>query len=195
ASGAGRAPDRRAGHPEGCRGGQGRPRPDGHSIRQLVRGAVAPRVRPGRGYVAEREGAVWFTSTELGDERDHVLIRSNGVPTYLAGDIPYHRDKLVVRGFDCAIDIWGADHHGHVAGMVAAIRALGIEPSRLEILLHQFVTMKRGDEIVKMSKRAGDYVALRDVLDEVGRDACRYFFLSRSANAHVEFDLELAKRQ
>jgi arginyl-tRNA synthetase len=148
-----------------------------------------------RGYVAEREGAVWFTSTELGDERDHVLIRSNGVPTYLAGDIPYHRDKLVVRGFDRAIDIWGADHHGHVAGMVAAMEALGIDRSRLEILLHQFVTMKRGSEVVKMSKRAGDYVALRDVLDEVGRDACRYFFLSRSANAHVDFDLDLAKRE
>jgi arginyl-tRNA synthetase len=148
-----------------------------------------------RGYVIERDGAVWFTSTELGDERDHVLIRSNGVPTYLAGDIPYHRDKLIVRGFDCAIDIWGADHHGHVAGMVAAMDALGVDRSRLEILLHQFVTMKRGNEIVKMSKRAGDYVALSDVLDEVGRDACRYFYLSRSANAHIDFDLELAKQQ
>ncbi|HZQ99727.1 MAG TPA: arginine--tRNA ligase [Chloroflexota bacterium] len=148
-----------------------------------------------RGHVAEREGAIWFTSSELGDERDHVLVRSNGTPTYLAADIAYHYDKLIVRKFDRVIDIWGADHHGHVAGLMAAVEAFGADRSRLTILLHQFVTLRRGGEIVRMSKRAGDYVALRDVIDEVGRDACRYFFLSRSANAHVEFDLELAKKE
>jgi arginyl-tRNA synthetase len=131
----------------------------------------------------------------LGDERDHVLIRSNGVATYLAGDIPYHYDKLVTRGFDRAIDIWGADHHGHVDGLIAGVEAIGIDRSRLTILLHQFVTMKRGGEVVRMSKRAGDFVALRDVLEEVGPDACRYFFLAKSANAHIDFDLELAKKE
>jgi arginyl-tRNA synthetase len=148
-----------------------------------------------RGHIAEREGAVWFTSTELGDERDHVLIRSNGTPTYLAGDIPYHYDKFVRRDFDRVIDIWGADHHGHVAALRAGVQAMGIEPSRLTILLHQMVTIKRGDEIVRMSRRAGDFVALRDLLEEVKPDACRYFFLAKSANAHIDFDLELAKKE
>ncbi|TAK25278.1 MAG: arginine--tRNA ligase [Chloroflexota bacterium] len=148
-----------------------------------------------RGFLAEREGAIWFTSTDIGDERDHVLVRSNGVPTYMAADIAYHHDKFIVRGFDRVIDIWGADHHGHVQGMVASVEALGVDRSRFTVLLHQMVTIKRGTEIVRMSKRAGDYVALRDVLDEVGSDACRYFFLARTANAHVDFDLELAKRE
>jgi arginyl-tRNA synthetase len=148
-----------------------------------------------RGHVAEREGAVWFTSTELGDERDHVLIRSNGTSTYLASDIAYHYDKLVVRALDQVIDIWGADHHGHVAGLKAAVGAFGGDPAKLDILLHQMVTIKRGNEIVRMSKRSGDYVALRDVIDEVGRDACRYFFLSRSANVTIDFDIELAKQE
>ncbi|HEY3107456.1 MAG TPA: arginine--tRNA ligase, partial [Chloroflexota bacterium] len=148
-----------------------------------------------RGYIAEREGAVWFTSTELGDERDHVLIRSNGTPTYLAGDIPYHYDKFVERGFDRVINIWGADHHGHISALQAGVEALGIDRSRLTILLHQMVTIKRGDEIVRMSRRAGDFVALRDLLEEVKPDACRYFFLAKSANAHIDFDLELAKRE
>jgi arginyl-tRNA synthetase len=147
------------------------------------------------GHVAEREGAIWFTSSELGDERDHVLVRSNGTPTYLAADIAYHYDKLVVRKFDRVIDIWGADHHGHVAGLMAAVEAFGADRSRLTILLHQMVFFKRGNEVVRMSKRAGDYVALRDVIEEVGRDACRYFFLSRSANAQVDFDLDLAKQE
>jgi len=148
-----------------------------------------------RGFVAQREGAVWFTSTELGDERDHVLIRSNGAPTYLAADIAYHHDKFVIRGFDRVIDVWGADHHGHIPAMKAGVRALGIEPEQFTVLLHQMVTIKRGTEIVRMSKRAGDYVALRDVIDEVGTDAARYFFLSRSTSAHIDFDLELAARQ
>ena len=145
--------------------------------------------------MVQRDGAVWFASSELGDERDHVLVRTNGTPTYLASDIAYHYDKLVTRGLDRVIDIWGADHHGHVPGIMAAAEAIGVDRSKLTILLHQMVTIKRGDEIVRMSKRAGDYVALRDVLDEVGRDACRYYFLSRSANAHIDFDLELATKE
>ena len=148
-----------------------------------------------RGHVVQRDGAVWFASSELGDERDHVLVRTNGTPTYLASDVAYHFDKLVTRKLDRVIDIWGADHHGHVPAIMAAAEAIGVDRSKLTILLHQMVTIKRGDEIVRMSKRAGDYVALRDVLDEVGRDACRYFFLSRSANAHIDFDLELASRE
>jgi arginyl-tRNA synthetase len=147
------------------------------------------------GRVAEREGAIWFASTEMGDDRDHVLVRSNGTPTYLAADIAYHYDKLMVRKFDRVVDIWGADHHGHVSGLMNAVEAFGADRARLTILLHQMVTLKRGNEIVRMSKRAGDYVALRDVIEEVGRDACRYFFLSRSANVQIDFDLDLAKEE
>ena len=148
-----------------------------------------------RGYVVEREGAVWFSSTSLGDDKDNVLIRSNGVPGYLAADIAYHRDKFLVRKFDRVIDIWGADHQGHVSRMKAAVQALGVDSERLTIIIHQLVTLKRGDQLVKLSKRAGNIVALGDVIEEVGRDACRYFFVSRSADSHQEFDLELATKQ
>jgi arginyl-tRNA synthetase len=148
-----------------------------------------------RGYVAEREGAVWFASTALGDDKDNVLIRSNGVPGYLAADIAYHRNKLVVRGFDQVIDIWGADHQGHVSRMKAGVQALGIDPERLTIIIHQLVTLRRGGEIVRLSKRAGNIIALSDVIEEVGKDACRYFFLARSAESQMEFDLELAKAE
>jgi arginyl-tRNA synthetase len=148
-----------------------------------------------KGYVAEREGAVWFSSTALGDDKDNVLIRSNGIPGYLAEDIAYHRDKLVTRGFDRVIDIWGADHQGHVSRMKASMQAIGIDPERLTIMIHQLVTLKRGDQLVKLSKRAGNIVALADVIEEVGKDACRYFFVSRSPDSHQEFDLELAAKQ
>ncbi|HET7768913.1 MAG TPA: arginine--tRNA ligase [Chloroflexota bacterium] len=147
------------------------------------------------GYVVEREGAVWFSSTALGDDKDNVLIRSNGIPGYLAEDIAYHRDKFVKRGFDRVIDIWGADHQGHVSRMKAAVQAIGIDPERLTIMIHQLVTLKRGDQLVKLSKRAGNIVALADVIEEVGKDACRYFFVSRSPDSHQEFDLELAAKQ
>ncbi|MBI2941428.1 MAG: arginine--tRNA ligase [Chloroflexi bacterium] len=151
------------------------------------------------GYVEDREGAVWFTSSALGespgDQKDNVLVRSNGIPTYFASDIAYHYDKLVIRGFDRVIDIWGADHQGHVPRMKAAITALGIDPDRLPIIIHQMITLRRGEEIVRMSKRTGDIVTLREVLDEVGADAARFFFLSRSADAHMDFDLDLAARQ
>jgi len=148
-----------------------------------------------RGFVAGREGAVWFVSSALGDDKDNVLIRSSGVPGYLAADIAYHYDKFVRRGFDRVIDIWGADHQGHVSRMKAAVQALGVDPERLTIIIHQLVTLRRGQEIVKLSKRAGNIVALADVIEEVGKDACRWFFLSRSPDSHMEFDLDLAKKQ
>ncbi len=162
---------------------------DRHDLDEVVR------LLREKGYVAEREGAVWFSSTALGDDKDNVLIRGNGVPGYLAADIAYHRDKFIVRGFDRVIDIWGADHQGHVSRMKAAVQAIGVEPERLTIIIHQLVTLKKGDEIVKLSKRAGNIVALSDVIEDVGKDACRFFFVSRSADSHQEFDLDLAKKQ
>ncbi len=149
----------------------------------------------GRGYVTQREGASWFASSRLGDDKDHVLVRSNGTPTYLAADIAYHVDKLVNRGFERAIDIWGGDHQGHVQRMKSALKALDIDPGRLDIVVHQMITLRRGTEIVRMAKRTGDLVTLDEVIDEVGADACRFYFLSRSIGSQMEFDLELAKAQ
>jgi arginyl-tRNA synthetase len=146
-----------------------------------------------KGLVEERDGAVWFLSTRLGDDRDKVLIRSTGAPTYFASDIAYHYDKVAIRGFDQVIDVWGADHLGHVPFMKAAFRALGLDPDRLTVVICQLVTLKRGGEVVRMSKRTGDIITLREVVDEVGADACRYNFVSRSADAQMDFDLELAK--
>ncbi len=148
-----------------------------------------------RGYRTEREGAVWFAATALGEEKDAVLIRSNGSPTYFASDVAYHYDKLVERGFDRVVDIWGADHQGHVSRMKAAVAAMGADPERLTLIIYQLVTFKRGDELVRLSKRSGDIVTVDDLVDEVGADACRYFFLSRAADTQMEFDLELAVRQ
>jgi len=148
-----------------------------------------------KGYLVEKEGALWFASTELGEDKDNVVIRSTGRPTYFASDIAYHYDKFVRRGFDRVIDVWGADHQGHVSRMKAAAAALGIDPARLDILIYQLVSFRRGDEVVRLSKRAGNIVLIRDVVDEVGADAARFFFLSRSADSQMEFDLELAKRQ
>lgn len=147
------------------------------------------------GYVAEREGATWLVSSSLGEEKDNVLVRSTGAPTYFASDIAYHYDKFLIRGFDRVINIWGADHQGHVPRMKAAVAALGVDPERLTIIIYQLVTLKRGDEIVKLSKRAGDIVTLREVVEEVGADAVRFNFVSRAADSHMDFDLELAKRQ
>lgn len=148
-----------------------------------------------RGYVAEREGAIWFTSTDLGEDKDNVLVRSGGAPTYFASDIAYHRNKFLVRGFERVIDIWGADHQGHVSRMKAGARAVGADPEALRIILYQLVTLRRGGEQVRLSKRAGDIITLREVVDEVGADACRYFFLLRSADSQMDFDVDLAKRQ
>ena len=147
------------------------------------------------GFVTEREGAVWFASSEMGDEKDNVLVRSTGQPTYFASDIAYHYDKFLLRGFQRVIDVWGADHQGHVPRMKAAAVGLGVDPERLTIIIYQLVTLKRGAEVVRLSKRAGEIVTLREVVDEVGADAVRFFFVSRAADSHMDFDIELAKRQ
>jgi len=148
-----------------------------------------------KGFLVEKEGALWFASSELGEDKDNVVIRSTGRPTYFASDIAYHYDKFITRKFDRVINVWGADHQGHVSRMKAAVGALGVDPSRLDILIYQLVSFRRGDELVRLSKRAGNIVLIRDVVDEVGADAARFFFLSRAADSQMEFDLELAKRQ
>jgi len=156
---------------------------------------TAMRVLREQGYLVEKEGALWFASSELGEDKDNVVVRSTGRPTYFASDIAYHYDKFVTRGFDRVVDIWGADHQGHVSRMKAAAQAIGVDPARLEILIYQLVSFRRGEELVRLSKRAGNLVLIRDVVEEVGRDAARFFFLARSADSQMEFDLELAKRQ
>ena len=148
-----------------------------------------------RGYITEREGAVWFASTALGDEKDKVMVRGNGIPTYFASDVAYHYNKFFERGFDKVVNIWGADHQGHALFMKALVAALGMPPDKLKLIINQLVTLKRGGETVRISKRSGDIITLREVVDEVGADACRYFFLSRAADSQMDFDLELAKRQ
>lgn len=148
-----------------------------------------------RGYIAEKDGATWITSSELGEDKDNVLVRRDGSPTYFASDIAYHYDKFVKRAFQRVVDIWGADHQGHVSRLKTAVAALGVDPTRLSILLYQLVTLRRGQEIVRLSKRGGNIITLREVVDEVGADACRFFFLSRSSDSQMDFDLELAKRQ
>ena len=147
------------------------------------------------GYIIEREGATWFVSTALGDDKDNVMVRGDGSPTYFASDIAYHYNKFIERKFDKVINIWGADHQGHVSRMKAVVCALGIEAKRLHIIIYQMVTLRRGEEIVRLSKSSGDIVTLREVIEEVGADACRFFFLSRSADSQMDFDLELAKKQ
>ena len=148
-----------------------------------------------RGQLAEQDGATWFEWEEAGENKQAVVVRTNGTPTYFASDIAYHFNKFVERGFDRVIDVWGADHQGHVARMKAVVDALGIPPQRLTLLLNQLVTLRRGDELVRLSKRSGEIVTLRELVEEVGADACRFFFLSRSAESQMEFDLELAKQQ
>ncbi|HAA96074.1 MAG TPA: arginine--tRNA ligase [Dehalococcoidia bacterium] len=146
-------------------------------------------------YLSERDEALWFDSTKLGDEKDNVVVRSTGEPTYFASDIAYHYNKFVGRGYDSVVDIWGADHQGHVPRMKAAVEALGIEPERLTVLISQMVTLRRGADVVRASKRTGDFVTLRELAEEVGQDACRYFFLARTPSTQMEFDLELAKKE
>lgn len=147
-----------------------------------------------KGYVYEKEGALWFKSSEFGDEKDEVLKRANGIPTYFAADIAYHLDKFK-RGFDWVINIWGADHHGHVARMKGAMQALGYDPDALEILLMQLVRLYRGGTLVRMSKRTGTTISLDELIEEVGRDAARFTFVMRSPDSHLDFDLELAKQK
>ena len=147
------------------------------------------------GFLAEKEGATWFVSTNLGEDKDNVVVRSNGLPTYFATDIAYHYNKFVERHFDKVIDIWGADHQGHVPRMKAVVAALGIDPERLQIIIHQMVTLKRGGELVRISKRTGDLITLEEVMNEVGVDACRFLLLARNASSQMDFDMELAKKQ
>jgi len=146
-------------------------------------------------YIVEKEDATWFVSTALGEDKDNVVVRGDGSPTYFASDIAYHHNKFVERKFDKVIDIWGADHQGHVSRMKVVLGALGIAPERLEVLISQLVTLRRGEELVRVSKRSGDMITLREVVEEVGADACRFFFLARSADAQMDFDLELAKQE
>jgi len=148
-----------------------------------------------RGYVIEREGAIWFASSALGDDKDSVLVRSNGLPTYFASDVAYHYDKLIERGYDLAIDVWGADHQGHVPRMKAVVGAIGGDPTHLVVLLYQLVNLIRDGRPIPMGKRTGTFVTLREVLDEVGSDAVRFFLVARSADAMMDFDLDLAKAQ
>jgi arginyl-tRNA synthetase len=146
------------------------------------------------GHVYQQGGALWFRSTAFGDEKDRVLERENGQTTYFASDIAYHLDKLE-RGFDRVIDVWGADHHGYVPRVKAALAALGDDPSRLDVLLVQFAILYRGGERVQMSTRSGEFVTLRQLRKEVGRDAARFFYVMRRCEQHMDFDLDLAKSQ
>ncbi|MGN0613749.1 MAG: arginine--tRNA ligase, partial [Porcipelethomonas sp.] len=144
------------------------------------------------GYTYEKEGALWFRSSELGDEKDRVLVRANGVVTYFVPDIAYHYNKLVTRGYDKAIDIFGADHHGYIPRMKAALQALGVDPSKLDIVIMQMVNLVRNGEKYKLSKRSGKAVTLSTLLDEIPIDAARFFFNLREPNSHFDFDLDLA---
>lgn len=144
-----------------------------------------------RGYMYEKDGALWLKATEYGDDKDRVVIRDNGVPTYFAADIAYHRNKFE-RGFDRVINLWGADHHGYIARMKAAVGALGYNPDQLEVLILQMVSLYRNSELVKMSKRTGQSVTLNELIEEVGTDAARFFFVMRSIDSQLDFDLTLA---
>jgi arginyl-tRNA synthetase len=147
-----------------------------------------------RGYAYEADGALWLRSTAFGDDKDRVLVRSSGKPTYIAADTAYHRNKFD-RGFARLIDIWGPDHHGYVARTRAAVAAIGYPADHLDIIIHQLVRLFRGGEMVRMSKRAGDIITLEEVIEQVGADAARYFFLMRSADSPLDFDLDLAVQE
>lgn len=148
-----------------------------------------------KGLTYEKDGALWYKATEHGGEKDEVLIRANGNPTYFAADIAYHRNKFLNRGFDKAINVWGADHHGHVARLKGAMEAIGIEPSRLHIVLMQLVRLMQGGEVVRVSKRTGKSITLSTLLEEIPVDAARFIFNLREPNSHIEFDLDLAVEQ
>ena len=147
-----------------------------------------------QGFIYSDGETLWFKTTAYGDEKDRVVIRKNGDPTYFAADIAYHKNKFA-RGFDILIDIWGADHHGYMPRLWAAIQALGYDKNNLKIILVQLVNLLRAGEPVAMSTRSGEFVTLREVLDEVGKDAARYNFLMRRSDSHLDFDLEVAKKQ
>ena len=147
-----------------------------------------------RGLLFEAEDAKWFRSTDFGDDKDRVIVKSDGSYTYVTADIAYHHDKLK-RGYTKLIDIWGPDHHGYIGRMQAAIQALGYSEDTLEVLILQYVALLRNGEQVKMSKRAGEFITMQDLVDEVGKDAARFFFLNRSPESHLDFDLDLAVEQ
>ncbi len=147
-----------------------------------------------KGFIYREGNTLWFRTTDFGDEKDRVVVRENGEPTYFAADIAYHRNKYE-RGFEEIIDVWGADHHGYLPRMYAAIQALGREKDTLKVVLVQLVNLLRGGKPVAMSTRSGEFVTLREVVDEVGKDAARYNFLMRRSDSHLDFDLEIAKKQ
>lgn len=148
-----------------------------------------------RGMTYEQDGALWYKATEFGAEKDDVLVRQNGNPTYFAADIAYHRNKFEKRGFDRCIDIWGADHHGHVARMKGAMNAVGLDGDKLDVILMQLVRLMQDGEVVRMSKRTGKAIQLGDLLEEVPVDSARFFFTMREANTQMEFDLDLAVKE
>ncbi len=143
----------------------------------------------------ENDGALWLKGSVIGSEKDEVLVRNNGIPTYFAADIAYHRNKFETRGFEWVINLWGADHHGHVARMKAAMAAIGIDPDRLDVVLFQLVRLYRNGEIARMSKRTGKSISLMDLVEEVGRDGVRFFFNTKASGSHLDFDLDLAVKQ
>ena len=147
-----------------------------------------------KGYIEEKDGAKWFHAEKFGAEKPEVLVRANGIPTYYAADIAYHKNKFD-RGFEKVINIWGADHHGHVARLKGAVEAVGYNPDNLDVILMQLVRLFQGGEIVRMSKRSGKYVTLQELMDDVGVDASRFFFVMRSADSQMDFDLDLAKSE
>ncbi|TYQ15313.1 UNVERIFIED_CONTAM: arginyl-tRNA synthetase [Acetivibrio alkalicellulosi] len=148
-----------------------------------------------KGYTKEDEGALWFKSTLFGAEKDEVIVRNNGVPTYFIADIAYHRNKFLKRKFDRVINLLGADHHGHVFRMKCAVESLGVSPDKLDVVLFQLVRLYRNGEIARMSKRTGRAISLTDLLEEVGRDAARFFFNTKASGNHLDFDLDLAVKE
>jgi arginyl-tRNA synthetase len=168
-----------------------------YSERSLAEGGLVDRAierLKQSGHAYEREGALWFRSTDYGDEKNRVLVRENGLKTYFASDIAYHMDKFD-RGFERVIDVWGADHHGYVPRVKAALSALGDDPTKLDVLLVQFAILYRGGERVRMSTRSGEFVTLRELRQEVGNDAARFFYVLRKCEQHMDFDLDLAKSE
>lgn len=147
-----------------------------------------------RGFLYEKDGNLWFKSTEFGDEKDRVVRRANGQFTYFASDIAYHKNKLD-RGFDRIIDVWGSDHHGYIKRVKSALTAMGYDENKMDVILVQFVTLWRGEEQVQMSSRSGQFVTLRELREEVGNDAARFYYVARKPEQHIDFDLELAKSQ
>jgi len=146
------------------------------------------------GLLYAQDGAEWYRSTQFGDDKDRTVIKSDGELTYFAADIAYHRNKFE-RKFTKLINVWGADHHGYVPRLKAAMQGLGYDATQLQVVLVQMVQLNRGGEPVRMGKRTGEFVSLEEVLEEVGRDAARFFFLMRKSDSHLDFDLELAKKQ